>query len=135
MERRVFLKGSVLAVGTIIAGTAIRAEAAAKFPPGLIYTRDNPGRWVNLVNIHTPAVSMDAGRVKIVTPHPMSLQHFIVKHVLLTEDGLVLGERTFAYTDSAPPTSYYELMDGFHGNLWATSFCNLHDLWLTEFKV
>ena len=30
--------------------------------------------------------------------------------------------------------SSYALPEGFMGTLWATSFCNIHDLWLTEFK-
>jgi len=134
MERRAFLKSSLAAAGVLVMGGAVRTEAATKFPAGLVYTRENPGRWVNIVKTHAPNVTMDAGKIKIVTPHPMTLQHYIVKHELLTEDGLVLGEKTFAYTDPAAE-SFYVLADGFHGTLWATSFCNLHDLWLTEFTV
>ena len=44
------------------------------------------------------------------------------------------GEKTFANTDPAAE-SPYELPEGFKGTLWATSFCSLHDLWLTEFTV
>ncbi len=134
MERRAFLKSSMAAAGVLVMGSAVRTEAATKFPAGLIYTRENPGRWVNIVKTHAPIVTMDAGKIKIVTPHPMTLQHYIVKHELLTEGGMVIGEKTFAYTDPVAE-SFYILTDGFHGTLWATSFCNLHDLWLAEFKV
>jgi len=134
MDRRAFIQGSLLAVSTFVAGTATRTEAASKFPTGLVYTQDNPGRWANVVILHTPIVTMDAGRIKIVTPHPMTEKHYIVKHVLLTEDGLVLGEKTFAHTD-ADAESHYGMIEGFHANLWATSFCNIHDLWLVELKI
>ena len=65
--------------------------------------------------------------------HPMTEKHFIVKHTLLTPEGKVLGEKTFVSTDAAEST--YTLPDGFKGALWAASFCNIHDLWVTEFKI
>ena len=64
----------------------------------------------------------------------MTKEHFVVKHTLVTPEGKFLGEKTFANTDSAAESSY-QLAEGFKGTLWATSFCNLHDLWLTEFTV
>lgn len=70
----------------------------------------------------------------MVTPHRMTEIHFIVKHTLVTPEGKFIGEKTFANTDPAAESSY-ELPEGFKGTLWATSFCSLHDLWLTEFTV
>jgi superoxide reductase len=133
--RREFLKGSlVLAGAAAVAGGALRVQAASTFPAGLIYTREAPGRWTGKEGAHAPTVTVEERKIKVVTPHPMTEKHFIVKHTLITPDGKVIGEKTFANTEPAAESSY-ELPAGFKGTLWATSFCNLHDLWLTEFTV
>jgi len=81
-----------------------------------------------------PKVTVEGRNVKVVTPHRMTEIHFIVKHTRVTPEGAFIGEKTFANTDPAAESSY-ELPEGFKGTLWATSFCSLHDLWLTEFTV
>lgn len=115
-------------------GSAVRVEAATKFPPALIYTKDASGRWAGKEGTHAPQVTVQGKNVKIVTPHPMTKEHYIVKHTLVTTAGKLLGEKTFANTDPAAESSY-QLPEGFKGSLWATSFCNIHDFWLTEFTV
>jgi superoxide reductase len=110
------------------------AQAANTFPVALIYTKDTPGRWAGKEGSHAPKVRVEGRNVKVVTPHPMTEKHFIVKHTLVTPAGKLIGEKTFANIDPAAESSY-ELPEGFKGTLWATSFCNLHDLWLTEFTV
>jgi len=131
--RRDFIKGSLILAGAAVAVRAVPAKAAT-FPAGLIYTRETPGRWAGKEGTHAPVVTVAGGKVTIETPHPMSAPHFIVKHTLLTLEGKVLGEKTFTAADPKP-VSTYELPAGFAGALWATSFCNLHDLWLTEFTA
>jgi superoxide reductase len=132
--RREFLKGSLVMAGVIAVGTAMHAQAASTFPVGLIYTKEAPGRWAGREDSHVPKVTVEGRKVKVVTPHRMTETHFIVKHTLVTPEGKFFGEKTFANTDPAAESSY-ELPEGFKGTLWATSFCNLHDLWLTEFTV
>jgi superoxide reductase len=132
--RRDFMKGSLAAAAVAATGGAAHLQAATKFPAGLIYTKDAPGRWAGKEGTHAPKVTIEGKMVKIVTPHTMSEKHFIVKHTLLTPEGKFLGEKTFANTDTAAESSY-QLPEGFKGSLWATSFCNLHDLWLTEFTA
>jgi len=134
--RREFLKDSLVLAGAaaVVAGGAVRGQAASTFPAGLIYTKEAPGRWAGKEGAHVPKVTVEGRRIKVVTPHPMTEKHFIVKHTLITPEGKVIGEKTFANTDPAAESSY-ELPEGFRGTLWATSFCNLHDLWLTEFTV
>jgi superoxide reductase len=132
--RRDFLKVSLTVLGAAMVGGAVQAQAATKFPAGLIYTKDSLGRWVGKEGAHVPQVTVQGKNVKIVTPHPMTKEHYIVKHTLVTTAGKVLGDKTFAYTDPAAESSY-QLPDGFKGTLWATSFCNIHDFWLTEFTV
>lgn len=132
--RRTFLKGSLVLTAAAVAAGAGEAQAAAKFPAGLIYTKEAPGRWAGKEGTHAPKVTVEGKTVKIVTSHPMSEKHYIVKHTLVTAKGQFIGEKTFANTDTAAESSY-ELPEGVKGTLWATSFCNLHDFWVTEFKV
>ena len=132
--RREFLKGSLVLAGAAIAGSAVPAQSASTFPAGLIYTKDATGRWAGKEGAHVPTVTVQGKNVKVVTPHPMTHKHFIVKHTLVTAEGKFIGEKTFENTDHAAESSY-ALPEGFKGTLWATSFCNLHDFWLTEFKI
>ncbi len=132
--RREFLKGALAVAGAVAVGNARGLEAASTFPVGLIYTKDSLGRWAGKEGAHLPKVTAEGKTVKVVTPHPMTEKHFIVKHTLLTPEGKFIGEKTFANTDSKAESSH-NLPEGFKGTLWATSFCNLHDFWLTEFTV
>jgi superoxide reductase len=132
--RREFLKGSLVFAGAAIMGSAVPGQAASTFPVALIYTQEAPGRWAGKEDAHAPRVTVEGRTVSVVIPHPMTQKHFIVKHTLVTAEGKFVGEKTFANTDPASESSY-ELPERFKGTLWATSFCNLHDLWLTEFTV
>jgi superoxide reductase len=132
--RREFLKGSLVVAGAAVAGGAVRVQAASTFPGGLIYTKEAPGRWAGKEGSHAPKVTVEGRNVKVVSSHPMTEKHFIVKHTLVTLEGKLIGERTFANTDPAAESSY-ELPEGFKGTLWAASFCNLHDLWVTELLI
>ena len=132
--RREFLKGSLLFAGAAMVGIAMGVQAASTFPAALVYTKEAPGRWAGKEGAHVPKVTVEGRKVKVVTPHPMTEKHFIVKHTLVTSEGKFIGERTFANTDPKAESAY-ELPEGFKGTLWATSFCNLHDLWLAAFTV
>lgn len=134
-ERREFLKGSLIVAGAAVLGNAIQVQAATMFPKGLIYTKESTGRWAGKEGAHAPVPKVQGNMVTITTPHPMTKEHFIVKHTLVTTEGQFLGEKIFTNTDPAPPESSYKLPDGFKGTLWATSFCNVHDFWVTEFTV
>lgn len=132
--RRELLKGSLVFAGAAILGRAVPVQAAGTFPVALIYTREAPGRWAGKEGAHAAKVTMEGRSVRVVTPHPMTPKHFIVKHTLVTPEGKFIGEKTFENTNPAAESSY-EVPEGFRGTLWATSFCNLHDLWLTEFTI
>jgi len=134
IERRDFLKGTAAAVSICalgIGGKAFASEGAAF--AGIIYTKDNPGKWAGKEGSHAPEVVVDGGKVMIKTGHAMSEAHFIVRHTLVIEDGTVVGAATFTPADK--PESSYDLPAGYKGKLYATSFCNLHDFWLTEATV
>jgi superoxide reductase len=132
--RRDFLRGTLAITGAAVAGGAVKAEAAVKFPAGLIYTKEAPGRWAGKEGTHVPKVTVEGKTVTVVTPHPMSEKHFIVRHTLIDANGKCIGEKTFANTDTAAESTF-ELPEGTKGTLRATSFCNLHDFWVAEFKV
>jgi len=132
--RREFLKSSLVVAGVAVAGGAVRVQAASTFPVGLIYTKEAPGRWASKESSHAPKVTVEGRNVKVVTSHPMTEKHFIVKHTLVTPEGKFIGEKTFANTDPGAESTY-ELPEGFKGTLWAASFCNLHDLWVTELTI
>jgi superoxide reductase len=132
--RREFMKGALAAAGAVAVAGVGRLEAKTMFPAGLIYTRESPQRWAGKEGAHAPKVTVEGRSVKILTPHPMTEKHFIVKHTLVTPEGKVIGDKTFSSTDTAAESTFV-LPEGFKGTLWATSFCNIHDLWLTEFEV
>jgi superoxide reductase len=137
-DRRDFLKASVaLAAGMVVSGASKAIASSGTYPAGIIYTADNPGQWAKKVGGHAPMVTKDGFKITITTNHSMSEIHYIVRHTLVAEDGTVIGSQTFS-PDDEKPVSTYDLYD-FSGNpgskVYATSFCNLHDFWLTELKL
>ncbi len=133
-NRRTFLKGTLLAAAGLVLSRSGRALAsAAGLPPGIVYTAKDPGKWSTKVGSHAPVVTVDGKKVTIETKHGMSEKHYIVRHTLVSADGKVLGAKTFYPTDK--PISTFELPAGAGGRLYATSFCNLHDFWLTGFSI
>jgi superoxide reductase len=132
ITRRVFLGGSFAAVSTIALKGAKTARASVQPFAGIIYTKENPGKWKEKVGSHAPQISVEGRQVTITTPHPMSQGHFIVRHTLILKDGSVAGEKTFFPVKDTKPVSTFELPEGYKSSFYATSFCNLHDLWVTE---
>jgi len=133
-DRRLFLKTSVAAASVLALSRSGMARAAGGTPmQGIVYRRESPGQWEKKVGSHAPVVTVAKGKVTIETKHGMSAAHFIVRHTLVLEDGTVVGGTTFTAQDT--PVSHYTLPAGYAGILYATSFCNRHDFWLTEIKV
>ncbi|MBW1982397.1 MAG: desulfoferrodoxin [Deltaproteobacteria bacterium] len=129
-RRRDFIKTSlVMAGGMVLSSTAKVGASGSEFPKGVIYTKDNPGQWSKKAATHAPQVKVEGKKVTISTPHPMSEKHYIVRHTLVTDDGKVLGAKTFYPVDQ--PVSTYEVNVDKGSRLYATSFCNLHDFWIS----
>ena len=134
-DRRDFLKKSVLvAAGMVVARPASALALPGKFPAGIVYTKENPGKWAKKAEIHAPEVKIEGKKITITTKHPMSRKHYIVRHTLVSADGKVIGSKTFQPSDEKA-ISTYELASPSGSKLYATSFCSLHDFWLTEFNV
>ncbi len=133
--RRQFLKAALLAGSAVaLSHTGKVSASGGDALPGIVYTRDNPGRWAKKVGSHAPKVSVKGKTVTIRTAHPMSERHYIVRHTLVSADGKVLGEKTFYPTDKTALSSY-QLPENAGTRFYATSFCNLHDFWMTAFSV
>jgi len=64
-------------------------------------------------------------RVAVVTTHPMSNEHFIVRQTLVLVNGTSRGSKTFTPADK--PESSYELPADCKGKFYVRSFCNLLD--------
>ncbi len=82
---------------------------------------------------HLPQAVVQGNRVYVETPHGMSPEHYIVRHTLATAEGRVVGEQTFSPNDKRA-ISQFELPAG-ERSFYITSFCNLHDLWVSAFTV
>lgn len=134
-DRRDFLKGTLAALGgaAVVHVVPAIADGGCPLPAGIVYTRENPGQWASKVDGHVPQVSVSGDQVTITTDHSMSEAHFIVRHTIVAENGDVLGATVFRPTDK-DAVSTYTIKPGM-GKLYATSFCNKHDLWVAEFSV
>ncbi len=133
-NRRDFLKASLgVAAGVSVANISIVSAGSATLPPGLIYTRENPGKWAKKVNSHLPVVKMEGNKVTVETMHGMTEKHYIVRHTLVSKSGEVLAEKTFSPNDEEA-VSVFELPAG-KTALYATSFCNKHDMWVAEISA
>ncbi len=114
-----------------VAATAIPAKAEVPQFAGVIFTEAQPGYWAGKEKTHAPQVTVEGMTATVLTPHGMSDKHFIVRHTIVAADGSVIGAQAFMPADS--PLSTITLPG--KGTYYATSFCNLHDLWVTEFSV
>ena len=134
-KRRLFLKGalSTAAVASTMTTANVLASSHVSMA-GIIYTKENPGKWAKKVGGHLPSITIDGTTVTIKTDHGMSKKHFIVRHTLVSEQGEVLGEKTFSPEDDDAISSFV-LKDNYKGKLYATSFCNKHDFWLAETTI
>lgn len=129
-DRRDFLKTTAAAASVLAISSVPQALASGAKYTNIIYTKENPGRWADVVGSHSPQVTVTGSKVAVVTKHPMSDKHFIVRHTLVLEDGTYVGSMTFTPTDK--PESSYDLPAGYKGKFYVTSFCNQHDFWLVE---
>lgn len=93
--------------GAAIVGSAVPVQAASTFPVALIYAKEAPGRWAGKEGAHAPKVTVEGRNVRVVTPHPMTQKHFIVKHTLVTAEDKFIGEKTLRtpIPSPSPPTS------------------------------
>ena len=129
--RRQFLAGAaVLAGASVIKAVPAYAWDFA-LDKGIIYTDTQLGMWEGKQATHVPLVETNGMEATVITPHPMSEEHYIVRHTIVNENGEVVHSKTFSWKDD--PMSKVVLKK--KGKFVATSFCNLHDMWIKEFTM
>ena len=133
-DRRDFLKTTAAAVSVMALTTAPLAFASgATEYKNIIFTKDNPGKWAGKEGIHAPQVTVADGKVTLATTAPDVRKSLHRQTHSGPGDGTFVGGTAFTHEDK--PESSYDLPAGYKGKISATSFCNLHDFWLTETMV
>lgn len=137
MKRREFLKSALIASGifTVLTAFPRKVVAASSYLDGIIYTKNNEGKWKGKSGSHVPVIVINGTSVTVTTEHVMTQEHYIVKHTLVSQTGEVIGDKTFYIPTDKKASSTFELPKGYKGKLYATSFCNKHDLWLAEANI
>ena len=132
-NRRKFLKTSLaLSAGVVALSDAPTFATVGGYPDGIIYTKDNQGKWEGKSDSHAPIVKINGDKITVETKHGMSEKHYIVRHTVVSETGEVLGEKTFYPSDKKAISTF--TVKRKQTVLYATSFCNKHDLWVTKFS-
>ena len=131
--RRQFLLTTAGATAGLLAlQGAAGADTEYKLPDNILYTELHPGRWAAKAKTHLPDIRIQkqdgVTQLFIAIHHPMSDEHYIVKHTVVDSAGEVVGEKTFTPKDK--PESTFIAPSGYKGVLTVLSFCNLHDLWM-----
>jgi superoxide reductase len=142
MKRRDFIRLTATSAGaSLIAPSIVLAEEAkpANVTADIYFTKENPSRWEGKAATHAPVIEVSKAEgaitIKVTTPHEMKgYEHFIVKHTLLDANYKFLGEHVFDPTKETTPVSSYTLKE-YSGTVYALSFCNKHDLWLSSAVV
>ena len=141
-NRSPFLNSSLAVAAGFAVGhiSPVSAGSSCSYPKGIVYTKQNPGKWAGKIKGHMPNVKVEGNKVTVTTTHGMSEEHYIVRHTIVSKCGKVLGEKTFHSSDEEA-RSVFELPDTSSKYAWdttklyATSFCNKHDLWVAEFDA
>lgn len=142
MKRRDFMRLTAIGAGASLipslSNAAEKKDAVLK-TSDIYYTKDSLGRWEGKSATHLPVIEATKNKdevvVKVTTPHEMKgYEHYIVKHVLLDKDQKFLGEHLFDPSKETVPVSSYTLKN-YVGVVYALSFCNKHDLWLSSAEI
>jgi superoxide reductase len=132
-KRRDFLKTSLVTSAGLVAATVLPASATENSKTNIFaYTQEHQGRWEGKAGSHAPVITIEGNEITLETKHEMSDVHYIVKHSLLDSNGNVLGEQIFFPQDKKAISTY--VIEGKYTELYALSFCNIHDLWVTKFS-
>ena len=117
---------------TAHAHTAAQRVDSSSMAGGIFLTAKHPGRWEGKAGSHAPIVTKIDGGVRVFTKHPMSKEHWIVKHILLDAKFQFLDDKRFDPSKDSEAVSEYKLEHS--GTIVALSVCNKHDTWVTVFE-
>jgi len=131
MQRRNIAKSAL--AGAAFAVLPVVAKADMDPNANVVFTKEDPGHWAGVSELHVPVVTVSGSTMTIKTPHPMSKPHYIVSHTVVLSDGKFLDRKTFTYKDQ--PVSVHTLPAGYTGPVIITSTCNLHDFWVKTVSI
>ncbi|WP_319759008.1 desulfoferrodoxin family protein [Maridesulfovibrio sp.] len=135
-SRRKFMAMSAAATAAILMPvTNAAAKKGHGYPSNIVYTSKDPGVWAKKAATHLPQVEVENNTATIRTLHPMTEKHYIVRHTLVDQDGNVIGAKTFSNTDEKAISTFKLPAGSKKKKLYATSFCNKHDFWVTPVKL
>ena len=122
------------AVSIMALSSVSTASAETATYTNIVFTSATPGKWKKKLGSHLPSITLEGSKVTLFTKHGMAPRHYIVRHTLVLEDGTVVGAKTFSSSNKEARSSF-NLPAAYKGKIFATSFCNLHDLWVNETTV
>ncbi|MBX2808227.1 MAG: hypothetical protein KTR20_06290 [Cellvibrionaceae bacterium] len=138
ISRRHFINTTLVGTGASLAIAKAGAANSQKQPPllglgSIAYTAEHPGRWAKKVGSHMPQINTtDKPReVRVITPHEMTPEHYIVKHMILDANHHFIAETLFRLDQSPAPISSYVIPEAID-QVIAVSVCNKHDAWLSK---
>jgi superoxide reductase len=128
---------AMLASMPALAATPDAQEALRVLAGKMFYSLDRPGRWKGKEAGHAPLIKVDKdGKdvlIRAATQHPMAADHFIVKHILLDHHLNFLGEQLFDQVFDMPRSRFQ--LNGYTGDVYVVSMCNIHDNWISVAEV
>ncbi|MCM8535540.1 MAG: twin-arginine translocation signal domain-containing protein [Lentisphaeraceae bacterium] len=147
-SRRDFLKMASKAVPAGVAGAFLAtgcksascdveevANITGSLPGNIVFTKSNEGIWEGKSGSHVASLVLEGGKGSLVTKHGMSPAHYIVRHSIVTPEGEMVFANTFKYDDKKA-VSELDLSALKKGQKYfALSYCNKHDLWLSEISI
>ncbi len=144
MNRRLFIQG-IGAVGFIAPSTFALAAPTDKIcysdlAGNLFYTEQAPGRWREKAATHLPKIEVQAAdkgvsKIRVTTDHEMrDYEHYIIKHILLSENFQFLDEHFFNPIVEKKAVSEFKVSN-YSGTLYVLSVCNKHDTWLNPIEI
>lgn len=125
---------SLLARSKVITKNTIeKVRKTITLPMNIVFSEKEKGKWTTKNESHVPEVTVKDGKVTIETKHIMNEKHYIIRHTLVTSDGDYIDGKTF-YPEDKKAISVFDLPKN-KKSFIATSYCNLHDLWINEFTI
>ena len=128
-DRRNFLKMA------LPRGAAAVWVLVANLPGNVIYSEAEQGIWQGKAGSHAPVLTTKGDKGIIETKHGMSPAHYIVRHSIVDHADNVVFRHTFKYDDKEAKSSFDLSLLKKGEKYIALSFCNKHDLWMSEVSV
>ena len=140
-DKRKFIKNSLMTIlfSNIFAFKICAKEKSSYLLSGplsgkIYYTKNNPGRWKDVLESHLPEASINNNILEVSTLHEMrGYEHYISKHIVLDHKLNIISEKMFDPSKDTPVSKHN--IAGYHDKVFILSVCNKHDTWLNLFYL